>query len=186
LLYIEMKIFPLLAALGTATTALAQSLPLSTSGRWILGADGKRVKLTCVNWAGHMETNTPEGLHKQSIDYIADFIKEQGFNCVRLTYSIDHALNPNINVSEAFTAAAEPAGVSVDDMNNLFSQIQQKNSFAGGETTNRGVFEAVIAVLHARGVMTILDNHVSKASWCCKLPCTHWNLSSRNLYNGHH
>lgn len=164
-----MRASPLLAIMSVATTALSQSLPLSSSGRWILDADGKRVKLTCVNWAGHMETNTPEGLHKQSVEYIADFIKEQGFNCVRLTYSIDHALNPGVRVSDAFAAAAEPAGVSAEAMNNLFAQVQAKNSFAGGETTNRGVYEAVIAALHERGIMTILDNHVSKASWCCNI-----------------
>ncbi|KAI1408804.1 glycoside hydrolase family 5 protein [Hypoxylon sp. FL1857] len=167
-----MKLLSLLTVLGAtvlpAALVAAQKLPLSTSSRWILDADGQRVKLRCVNWAGHQEANLPEGLNKQSIDYIADFIQQQGFNCVRLTYSIDHALNPNVLVSDSFTAAAGAAGVSATDMNNMYSQVAEKNPFVNGATT-RAVYEAVIAALWKRNVMTILDNHVSKASWCCSI-----------------
>ncbi|KAK1768457.1 glycoside hydrolase superfamily [Phialemonium atrogriseum] len=149
---------------------LGQALPLHTSSRWILDADNKRVKLRCVNWAAHMETNVPEGLHKQSIDYLADWIKAQGFNCVRLTYSIDHALNPDLKVSDSFTAAAAAAGVSAAAMQDLYARAVAKNPFLGGAaTTTRDVFGAVVDALWARGVMTVLDNHVSRASWCCDL-----------------
>ncbi|KAI2623883.1 glycoside hydrolase family 5 protein [Hypomontagnella submonticulosa] len=165
-----MRIFSLLTVLSTTVLPAAivscQKLPLSTSSRWILDADGQRVKLRCINWAGHQEANLPEGLNKQSIDYIADFIHQQGFNCVRLTYSIDHALSPNVKVSDSFVAAAGAANVSINDMNGIYAQIAEKNSFVGSATT-RDVFGAVIAALWQRGVMTILDNHVSKASWCC-------------------
>ncbi|KAI1143615.1 glycoside hydrolase family 5 protein [Hypoxylon sp. FL0543] len=151
-----------------AVLVAAQKLPLSTSSRWILDADGQRVKLRCVNWAGHQEANLPEGLNKQSIDYIADFIQQQGFNCVRLTYSIDHALNPDVLVSDSFTAAAGAANVSATDMDTMYSQVAEKNPFVSGATT-RAVYEAVIAALWQRNIMTILDNHVSKASWCCSI-----------------
>lgn len=167
-----MKLISPLTVLGATVlpTVLvsAQKLPLSTSSRWILDADGQRVKLRCINWAGHQEANLPEGLNKQSIDYIADFIQQQGFNCVRLTYSIDHALNPDVLVSDSFTAAAGAANVSATDMNNMYAQVAEKNPFVSGATT-RAVYEAVIAALWKRNVMTILDNHVSKASWCCEL-----------------
>ncbi|KAI1658242.1 glycoside hydrolase family 5 protein [Daldinia decipiens] len=167
-----MKLLSLLTVLGAtvlpAALTSAQKLPLSTSSRWILDADGQRVKLRCVNWAGHQEANLPEGLNKQSIDYIADFIHQQGFNCVRLTYSIDHALNPDVLVSDSFVNAASAANVSATDMNSMYSQVAEKNPFVNGATT-RAVFEAVIAALWKRGVMTILDNHVSKASWCCNI-----------------
>ncbi|XDG00961.1 hypothetical protein ABKA04_000576 [Annulohypoxylon sp. FPYF3050] len=167
-----MKLLSLLTVLSTtvlpAAVVSAQKLPLSTSSRWILDADGQRVKLRCVNWAGHQEANIPEGLNKQSIDYIADFIQQQGFNCVRLTYSIDHALNPDLLVSDSFNNAAGAANVSATDMSSMYSQVAEKNTFVNGATT-RQVYEAVIAALWQRGVMTILDNHVSKASWCCNL-----------------
>ncbi|KAI0180518.1 glycoside hydrolase family 5 protein [Hypoxylon sp. FL1284] len=168
-----MRFSSLLAgALGVvlpAAVASAQKLPLSTSSRWILDADGQRVKLRCVNWAGHQEANVPEGLNKQSVDYVADFIAQQGFNCVRLTYSIDHALGPDVLVSDSFVAAASAASVSVDDMNGMYAQIADKNTFITADTTTRDVYAAVIAALWKRGVMTILDNHVSKASWCCNI-----------------
>ncbi|KAI5867944.1 glycoside hydrolase family 5 protein [Durotheca rogersii] len=157
------------AAVPAAVKVAAKTaLPLSTSSRWILDANGQRVKLRCVNWAGHQETNLPEGLHKQSIEYIAEFIAQQGFNCVRLTYSIDHALSPNVPVSQSFSVAAGAAGVSVADMDGIYARVTEKNPFTASATT-RGVFEAVIKALWDRGVMTILDNHVSKATWCCNL-----------------
>ncbi|KAK5629576.1 hypothetical protein RRF57_005291 [Xylaria bambusicola] len=163
-----MKLALAVAILSAALPALGVNLPLKTSSRWILDADGNRVKLRCVNWAGHLETNTPEGLNKQPVQHIADFVASQGFNCVRLTYSIDHALNPDTPLSQSFTKAATAASVDVNAMNSIYAQVVEKNSFAANGT-NRDAYEAVIAALWSRGVMTILDNHVSKASWCCDL-----------------
>jgi hypothetical protein len=162
-----MKIAPVLALLGATLPVLAVELPLSTSSRWILDAKGTRVKLRCVNWAGHLETNTPEGLNKRSVDDIADFVATQGFNCVRLTYSIDHALNPNVPLSQSFTNAAAAASVDVNALSSMYAQVVEKNAFAASGTT-RNAYEAVIAALWKRGVMTILDNHISNAGWCCK------------------
>lgn len=159
----------LVAVVALATTALSiPTLPLSTSGRWILDADGNRVKLRCVNWAGHMETHLPEGLHKQPISYLASWIASQGFNCVRLTYSIDWALNPTQPASQAFAQAAGAAGVPAANMTAMYAQALSRNPFLANATT-ADAFAEVIAQLWARGVMTILDNHVSRAGWCCDL-----------------
>ncbi|KAK3374930.1 glycoside hydrolase family 5 protein [Podospora didyma] len=159
----------LLVFLGLITPfVVGQALPLKTSSRWILDNNNQRVKLRCVNWAGHMETNVVEGLHRQSVDYIVDWIKQQGFNCVRLTYSIDHALDPGRKVSESFTNSAAAAGVPLDSMVNLYNQVVEKNPWIASATT-RDVFGVVVDKLWAQGIMTILDNHVSKASWCCDL-----------------
>lgn len=153
-----------------ATSLTAPTLPLSSSSRWILDAESNRVKFRCVNWAGHMETHVPEGLHRQSISNIADFIADQGFNCVRLTYSIDWALNPNESVFDAFSNAAalayipESNGSFVDMYNHALSY----NPFLANATV-RDVFGEVIDQLWDRGVMTLLDNHVSRAQWCCNL-----------------
>ncbi|KAM3321647.1 hypothetical protein P3S67_002798 [Capsicum chacoense] len=66
-------------------------LPLSTSSRWIIDDEsGKRVKLVCVNWAGHLQTMLPEGLDQQPISHIARHISLMGFNCVRLTWANLH------------------------------------------------------------------------------------------------
>ncbi|KAK0646116.1 glycoside hydrolase family 5 protein [Cercophora newfieldiana] len=147
---------------------LGQALPLSSSSRWIVDTKGERVKLRCVNWAAHMETNIPEGLHRQSMDYLVSWIQRQGFNCVRLTYSIDHALNPSILVSDSFNKAAADAKVSLPAMQALYAQVVAKNPWIAKATT-RDVFGALIDKLFAVGVLTILDNHTSKATWCCNI-----------------
>ena len=143
-------------------------VPLSSSSRWILGTDGQRVKLRCINWAGHLEANVPEGLHKQPIDYVADWIAKQGFNCVRLTYSIDMALNPTLKVSDSFKAAAGVTGVAEADMMSLYDKAVEKNPFLK-DASVLDAFDQVQSALWDQGIMTVLDNHVSRASWCCNL-----------------
>lgn len=139
---------------------------LHTSSRWILDDKDQRVKLRCTNWAGHMEVNIPEGLQHQPIDTIASWISDNGFNCVRLTYSIDMALNPSVSVSDSFNTAASAAGVPPSALQALYTQASKHNPLL--TTASRlDVFAAVIDSLHRRGVYTILDNHVSRASWCC-------------------
>ncbi|RYP10463.1 hypothetical protein DL764_000646 [Monosporascus ibericus] len=156
----------LVGAVASAAAAVAApELPLSTQGRWIVDASGARVKLRCANWAGHMEANVPEGLHKQPVGRIADIIAAAGFNCVRLTYSVDHALAPNVKVADAFISSAGSAGVGREAIDGLLAQVAEKNPWVleGEGATTRRVFEEVIKSLWDRGVVTILDNHVSKA-----------------------
>ncbi|KAI1268343.1 glycoside hydrolase family 5 protein [Xylariaceae sp. FL1019] len=163
-----MRVASLLATAAAVVPALAVNLPLSSSSRWILDADGARVKLTCINWSGHLESNLPEGLNKQSIDTIASFVADQGFNCVRLTYSIDYALNPTMKISDAIANAATATGFDTATWDSIYNDIKTYNSFAE-DGTLQDAYSAVIASLWSKGVMTILDNHVSKASWCCDL-----------------
>lgn len=115
-----------------------------------------------------MEVNLPEGLHRQSIDFITSWIANNGFNCVRLTYSIDMALNSSVSVSDSFINAAAPANVSTSDMISLYNQALVKNPFLAN-ATRLDVFAKIIDTLNEKGVHTILDNHVSRASWCCDL-----------------
>lgn len=146
---------------------VAQAIVLRSSGRWILdAATGQRVKLRCASWAGHMEVNIPEGLQHQPASTIAQWLSANRFNCVRLTFSIDMALNPNQRVSDSFSAAASPAGVSASSMTTLYNSVTSKNSWISSSTT-RGAFARVIQELASANVMVILDNHVSHASWCC-------------------
>ncbi|KAK4216707.1 glycoside hydrolase [Rhypophila decipiens] len=166
LLLILLTILP---NLTTAQQQLSPALPLHASSRWILDANNQRVKFRCVNWAGHQEANIPEGLDKQPVSYIVDWIRRQGFNCVRLTYSTDHALNPSVKVSDSFIQAASAAGVSVADTTKLYTNVVSKNPEFGGNTTTRDVYASVVDTLWSAGIFTILDNHVSKASWCCNL-----------------
>ncbi|EHA50849.1 hypothetical protein MCOR27_010900 [Pyricularia oryzae] len=159
----------LLLGFATVATALdAPPLPLKASSRWIVNAENKRVKLKCINWGGHMEVNIPEGLHKQPVDFLAEWVANAGFNCVRLTYSTDMALNPGLMVSDSFRAAAPAAGVSAESMSDMYNTAVSKNPWL----ESASIIDAhakVVDALWSKGVMTILDNHVSRASWCCNL-----------------
>ena len=63
--------------------------PLSASGRWIVNADGQRVKLAGVNWPGaHEDDMVPSGLDYRDRNEIARQIAEWGFNSVRLTFAV--------------------------------------------------------------------------------------------------
>ena len=149
--------------------ALLPMLPLSTSGRWIVDTSGTRAKLRCINWAAHMETNIPEGLNWQSADWIASFIASQGFNCVRLTYSIDMALNDPL-IATSFPAAAQSAGLPIAVFTKMYTNVVTKNpSLADPQATAIDAFDLVIRALGQQGVMVVLDNHVSHATWCCSL-----------------
>jgi endoglucanase len=161
LLWLGSLVLPSLAASQPA-------VPLSSESRWIVDTSGNRVKFRCINWAGHMEANIPEGLHRQSVDYVAGWIANQGFNCVRLTYSIDMALNQTMTVQDSFINAASAANVSLSNMTDLYNQAVQQNPFLASATVI-DVFDAVQSALWSRGVMTILDNHVSRAQWCCDI-----------------
>ena len=82
-----------------------QNLPLSTGevgGKMVIvDSQGVRVKMACVNWYGaHMEGHVVNGLDRQLVSSIANTIKEIGFNCVRLPFSLEQYYeNPYIDVS---------------------------------------------------------------------------------------
>jgi endoglucanase len=62
---------------------------LSTSGRFIVDAHGKRVRLTGVNWYGASEDlGVPVGLDSIQRNTLAQLFGGSGFNCVRLPFSV--------------------------------------------------------------------------------------------------
>ncbi|KAI9825798.1 MAG: hypothetical protein M1832_000738 [Thelocarpon impressellum] len=140
--------------------------PYSTSGRWIVDKTGARQKLRCVNWAGHGEVNIPEGLQHQPIDNITTFIATNNFNCVRLTYSTDFALNPDVKVKDSFDQAAKDGNLPLAEMQALYASALKHNPFLDA-ASRVSTFDKVIASLADKGVKVVLDNHVSKAKWCC-------------------
>lgn len=156
------------AMLALASIASAQLQPLHTSSRWILDSNNKRFKLKCINWAGHMEANIPEGLQHNSVEAIAKIVSDSGFNCVRLTFSIDMALDQNQKVKSSFDTLASRSGANSAAVADLWTRVKQKNSWIENASLGEA-FGKVIDVLGARNVRVILDNHVSKAAWCCNL-----------------
>lgn len=63
--------------------------PLSTQRAMIVDASGKRVKLCCVNWSGaHMCRHCVDGLECRRLQDLCREVRQFGFNCIRLTYSL--------------------------------------------------------------------------------------------------
>lgn len=144
---------------------LARAVVLSTSGRWIVNATGDRVKLRCAVWAGHLETRIPEGLQHQSADSIAGRLAERNFNCVRLTFS-DEMVFEDVPVSFAFEKSATRAAIPPTQMIAIYRDVVDKNPALETSTT-LGAFGVVIQALEKHGIMVILSNQASRASWCC-------------------
>ncbi|KAL3844538.1 hypothetical protein ACJIZ3_001941 [Penstemon smallii] len=148
-----------LLILSFTTPPQYESLPLSTSSRWIIDeSSSARVKLTCVNWAAHLEPMLPEGLDRKPLAQIAKHISSMGFNCVRLTWATYMFTRyANLTVAQSF----ERLGLS-----DSIEGISNNNP----EFLNYSVVEAqraVIEELGDEGVMVVLDNQVSQPMWCC-------------------
>jgi endoglucanase len=121
-------------------------LPLHTSGYSILDATGKEVRLTSVNWYGFDEKEyVAGGLDHASLATIVHEIQEIGVNSVRLPWA-NETLEHDPIVSD-YAVKANP-------------QFKGKHAMQ--------VMDAVIGALANARVMVILDNHVSRADWCCK------------------
>src|SRR6201998_2828890 len=68
---------------------MAVATPLSTSGRFIVDKNGRRVRLAGVNWYGASEDmGVPAGLDRIDRGELAGLIAAQGFNSVRLPFSV--------------------------------------------------------------------------------------------------
>lgn len=128
----------------------ASRLPLQTQGRYIVDNQRKRVRLQCSNWYGaHMEMLVVNGLGQAELSGIAKRIVELGLNCIRLPYSLDLIYQNFTKVPNAEDVLkANPALQSLSPM---------------------AVFDETVRQLTDAGLMVILNNHVSKAMWCCGL-----------------
>lgn len=100
----------------------------------------------------------PEGLQLQNIDALAELIPTLGLNCIRFTYSIDYTKNPKLSGLSAVNNA---------HINNVtVQQIHQKNPGLLSKSLD-DIYLTVIKALAKFNITVIMDNHVSKASWCC-------------------
>jgi endoglucanase len=119
--------------------------PLHTSGYQILDASDHPVRLTSVNWYGFDQKEyVPGGLDHAPLAQIIDQIRQIGVNSVRLPWAnetLEH--NP---LPPGYAIAANP-------------------QFKGMHAMQ--IMDVVIAALARAHIMVILDNHVSRADWCC-------------------
>lgn len=119
---------------------------------------GARVKLACVNWAAHLEPMLAEGLDKKPVGHITAHIKDMGYNCVRLTWA-----------TYMFTRYARTTVAQ------SFHRLGLREARIGIARNNPGFLnltvveaqQAVVEELVRKGLMVVLDNHVSQPMWCC-------------------
>lgn len=141
------------------TITFRKSLSLSTNSRWIIDdATGARIKLACVNWAGHLEPMLPEGLDKKPVAHIVNLIRYMGFNCVRLTYATYmYTRHAHVGVAQSLR------DLGLQDA--LHGMARYNPGFL--HLTVVDAQRAVVEALVREGVMVVLDNHVSQPMWCC-------------------
>ncbi|KAI1109375.1 glycoside hydrolase superfamily [Nemania sp. NC0429] len=142
--------------------------PLATSGRWIADATGAKITYVGANWPGSLETMIPEGLQYQSIETIVSKIKSLGMNAIRLTYAtemIDQYYDngeQDVTMQDAFVAA-----LGQQDGTAVYSKVVANNPSFGAKTTRLQVYDAIAAECAKQEIYVHLDNHISKAGWCC-------------------
>jgi aryl-phospho-beta-D-glucosidase BglC (GH1 family) len=118
---------------------------LSTSGRFIVDANGKRVRLAGVNWYGASEDfGVPAGLDRTNVTALAELIVGQGFNCVRFPFSLW--------MTEQTTAVPD-------------EYLRQNPELQG--LTPIEVYDACVNALTDRGLIVIPNCHLLDFGWCC-------------------
>ena len=119
--------------------------PLHTSGHDIVDSQGHRVRLTSVNWYGFDQQEfVAGGLDHASLAAIVKEITDLGVNSVRLPWA-NETVERNPLIPD-YAVKANPQFKGLHAMQ---------------------VMDAVIGALADAHIMVILDNHVSRADWCC-------------------
>jgi endoglucanase len=120
--------------------------PLSTNGRFIVDAHGKRVRLAGVNWYGASEDiGVPAGLDLTDLGTLARLIAAQGFNCVRFPFSL----------------------WMLDQTAPVPQQYLKANPGLSGSTPIE-VYDACVKALTGQGLIVIPNCHLLDFGWCCK------------------
>jgi endoglucanase len=124
---------------------MAIATPLSTSGRFIVDKNGTRVRLAGVNWYGASEdTGVPAGLDRIERGTLAGLIAAQGFNSVRLPFSVWMTRQTTPVPQQALAANPDLIG---------------RNPLE--------VFDACVKALTNKGLIVIPNCHLLDFGWCC-------------------
>ncbi|TVY91983.1 Endoglucanase E1 [Lachnellula willkommii] len=141
--------------------------PFSTSGRWILDGSGGNVTYAGANWPGAADTMIPEGLQYASIENIVTKIKSLGMNVIRLTYAIEMIDDIYESGSDTLLKTSFVNALGESSGTTVYNAVLQQNPQFDNGTTRLEVFDAIAAECYKQQVWVHLDNHVSKAQWCC-------------------
>jgi endoglucanase len=126
-------------------TATGPQMPLSTSGRYLVDARGRRVRLAGVNWYGaHEDDGVAPGLDRTDRRALARRIALLGFNSVRLPFSL-WMIEQTAPVPDRYLAA---------------------NPDLSGATPLQ-VYDACVEALTGAGLIVIPNCHTLDAGWCC-------------------
>ena len=119
--------------------------PLSTNGRFIVDAQGRRVRLAGVNWYGfHEDLGVAPGLDRVERGKLAKTIARYGFNSVRLPFSL-WMTQQTAQVPDRYLAA---------------------NPDLSGATPLQ-VYDACVEALTGAGLVVIPNCHMLDPGWCC-------------------
>ena len=131
---------------GVSSVAQPQIVPpLHTRGYQILDKNNHRVRLASVNWYGFDQKEyVVGGLDHAPLQTIIEQIKTIGLDSVRLPWA-NETLERNPVVPE-YALKANP-------------ELRGKRAME--------IMDTVIAALARAHIMIILDNHMSRADWCC-------------------
>eukprot|EP01113_Clastostelium_recurvatum_P046556 TRINITY_DN8178_c0_g1_i1.p1 TRINITY_DN8178_c0_g1~~TRINITY_DN8178_c0_g1_i1.p1 ORF type:complete len:330 (-),score=24.07 TRINITY_DN8178_c0_g1_i1:355-1302(-) len=125
--------------------SLVEHLPLRTAGNAIVDAKNNTVRIAGVNWYGTDQLDfVVGGLHVQPLQGIVKQIVSLGFNAVRLPWSNQMVeTNPIIQNK---VLAANPS-------------LQGKRAL--------DILDILVDTLASSNILIMLDNHMSRADWCC-------------------
>ncbi|KAL4915034.1 glycoside hydrolase superfamily [Aspergillus aurantiobrunneus] len=162
-----MKLLSSFLLSGLLSPSAAVNTPFSVSGRWILDSTGSPVTYAGVNWPGAGEAMIPEGLQYASVESTVSKIKSLGMNVIRLTFPIElvddiFEHSGDTTVLDSFVNALGP-----DNGTAVFQQITALNPQITNTTTRLQVYDLVAEECSKQGIYVHLDNHISKAMWCC-------------------
>ncbi|KAL4936952.1 hypothetical protein BDV06DRAFT_232903 [Aspergillus oleicola] len=148
-------------------TTAALNTPFSTSGRWILDSTGSPVTYAGVNWPGAGEAMIPEGLQYASIESTVSKIKSLGMNVIRLTFSIELVDDIYDDGSDTTVLDSLINALGAQNGTNVFNQIRTHNPEISNTTTRLKTYDMVASEAASQEIYIHLDNHISKAMWCC-------------------
>ncbi|KAK1989829.1 glycoside hydrolase [Colletotrichum falcatum] len=145
----------------------APALPLSARDAYIVDSRNATVVMVGVNWAGHERAMIPEGLQYQSVEAIVRRVAETGFNSVRLTFASEMVDDVVEGGGDATLGETLRAALGPENGTAVLARILRNNPGFDEGTKRLEVWDAVAAELGRQNIYLHLDNHVSRAGWCC-------------------
>ncbi|KAL8802244.1 MAG: hypothetical protein Q9200_006659 [Gallowayella weberi] len=109
----------------------------------------------------------PEGLQYASIADTIDKVKSIGMNVIRLTWAVEMVddiidKGGDTDIKTSFIDVLGPKNGTA-----VWQAVMKNNPSFSSNITRLQVFDAIAAECAKQQIYVHLDNHVSKAGWCC-------------------